>query len=298
MRKNFFLLLMVAMFLGACTSYKQVPYIQNSEQLKGVEASQALYDARIMPKDLLTITVNSDDIAAAAPFNLTVQTTATANLTTRSMGMTTQPALMSYLVDNNGNIEFPSIGTVHVGGLTKSEAEEVIRKRLQPFFKEGTKFIVNVRMTNYKISVIGEVTRPNTYTISNEKVNVFEALALAGDLTIYGRRDGVKLIREDINGRKEVVPLNLNDANIINSPYYYLQQNDVLYVEPNKAKAKNSDIGAKTDQNLIVLFVWTFDSFHLFLTLYAIQVINKRKIQDTLPTQMQAPCGHRRLACI
>ena len=246
MRKNFFLLLMVAMFLGACTSYKQVPYIQNSEQLKGVEASQALYDARIMPKDLLTITVNSDDIAAAAPFNLTVQTTATANLTTRSMGMTTQPALMSYLVDNNGNIEFPSIGTVHVGGLTKSEAEEVIRKRLQPFFKEGTKFIVNVRMTNYKISVIGEVTRPNTYTISNEKVNVFEALALAGDLTIYGRRDGVKLIREDINGRKEVVPLNLNDANIINSPYYYLQQNDVLYVEPNKAKAKNSDIGNST----------------------------------------------------
>ena len=95
MRKNFFLLLMVAMFLGACTSYKQVPYLQNSEQLKGVEASQALYDARIMPKDLLTITVNSDDIAAAAPFNLTVQTTATANLTTRSMGMTTQPALMS-----------------------------------------------------------------------------------------------------------------------------------------------------------------------------------------------------------
>ena len=120
MRKNFFLLLMVAMFLGACTSYKQVPYLQNSEQLKGVEASQALYDARIMPKDLLTITVNSDDIAAAAPFNLTVQTTATANLTTRSMGMTTQPALMSYLVDNNGNIEFPSIGTVHYPGFVGS----------------------------------------------------------------------------------------------------------------------------------------------------------------------------------
>ena len=111
---------------------------------------------------------------------------------------------------------------------------------------EGKKFIVNVRMTNYKISVIGEVARPNTYTISNEKVNVFEALALAGDLTIYGKRDGVKLIREDINGRKEVVNLNLNDANIINSPYYYLQQNDVLYVEPNKAKAKNSDIGNST----------------------------------------------------
>mgnify|MGYP003302008913 CR=1 FL=1 len=152
---------------------------------------------------------------------------------------------MSYLVDNNGNIEFPSLGTLHVGGLTKSEAERIIHQRLQPFFSDN-KFIVNVRMINYKISVLGEVARPNTYTVSNEKVNVFEALALAGDLTIYGKRDGVKLIREDAQGRKEVVRLNLNDANIIHSPYYYLQQNDVLYVEPNKAKAKNSDIGSST----------------------------------------------------
>lgn len=240
------LFLVVVCALGSCTSYKQVPYIQNSDELAEMETVQELYDARIMPKDLLTITVNSDDVATAAPFNLTVQTPATANLSTRSMGMTTQPALMSYLVDNDGNIDFPSIGQVHVGGLTKSEAEEELRKRLQPYFKTGKKFIVNVRMTNYKISVLGEVTRPNTYTISNEKVNVFEALALAGDLTIYGRRDGVKLIRENIDGRKEVANLNLNDATIINSPYYYLQQNDVLYVEPNKAKAKNSDIGNST----------------------------------------------------
>lgn len=246
MKAKIVFLFSMVLVLGSCTSYKQVPYIQNSDELANVEMVQDLYDARIMPKDLLTITVNSDDVATAAPFNLTVQTPATANLSTRSMNMTTQPALMTYLVDNDGNIEFPSIGQIHVGGLTKSEAEEEIRKRLQPFFKEGKKFIVNVRMTNYKISVIGEVTRPNTYTISNEKVNVFEALALAGDLTIYGRRDGVKLIRENIDGRKEVANLNLNDANIINSPYYYLQQNDVLYVEPNKAKAKNSDIGNST----------------------------------------------------
>ena len=246
MRKKLFLLLVIIFFFGACQSYKKVPYIQNSDELKTLGVKQNLYDARIMPKDLLTITVNSDNAEAAAPFNLTMQTTATVNLSNRSMGTTTQPALMSYLVDNNGNIEYPSIGLVHVGGLTKSEAEEVMRKRLKPFFNEGSKFIVNVRMTNYKISVIGEVVRPNTYTISNEKVNLFEALALAGDLTIYGRRDGVKLIREDINGRKEVVNLNLNDANVINSPYYYLQQNDVLYVEPNHAKAKNSDIGNST----------------------------------------------------
>lgn len=241
MSKYFSLLLLALLMLGACTSYKQVPYIQNSEELKNVQQSSDLYDARIMPKDLLTITVNSENPETAAPYNLVIQS----NINTNSKNLTTQPSLMSYLVDNNGNIEFPSLGTVHVGGLTKSEAEEVIRQRLRPFFSDD-KYIVNVRMINYKISVLGEVARPNTYTISNEKVNIFEALALAGDLTIYGKRDGVKLIREDAQGRKEVVKLNLNDANIITSPYYYLQQNDVLYVEPNKAKAKNSDIGSST----------------------------------------------------
>lgn len=239
--KNFVLFLFVLLTMGACTSYKQVPYIQNSEDLKNIQQVNDLYDARIMPKDLLTITVNSENPETAAPYNLVIQS----NINTNSKNLTTQPSLVSYLVDNNGNIEFPSLGTVHVGGLTKSEAEEVIRQRLRPFFSDN-KYIVNVRMINYKISVLGEVARPNTYTISNEKVNIFEALALAGDLTIYGKRDGVKLIREDAQGRKEVVALNLNDANIITSPYYYLQQNDVLYVEPNKAKAKNSDIGSST----------------------------------------------------
>lgn len=240
MSKNACLMLLMVLALGACTSYKQVPYIQNSDDLKNIQQTTDLYDARIMPKDLLTITVNSTDAETAAPYNLVIQS----NINTNNKTLTTQPSLMSYLVDNNGDIDFPGLGTLHVGGLTKSEAERVIHQRLQPFFKE--KFIVNVRMINYKISVLGEVARPNTYTISNEKVNIFEALALAGDLTIYGKRDGVKLIREDAQGRKEVVPLNLNDANIINSPYYYLQQNDVLYVEPNKAKAKNSDIGSST----------------------------------------------------
>ena len=133
---------------------------------------------------------------------------------------------------------------MHVGGLTKREVESIIKEKLTPNFANAP--IVNVRMVNYKISIIGEVVRPNTYTISNEKVNVFEALALAGDLTIYGRRDGVKLIRENADGTKQIVSLNLNDANLIYSPYYYLQQNDVLYVEPNKAKAQNSDIGSMT----------------------------------------------------
>jgi polysaccharide export outer membrane protein len=106
--------------------------------------------------------------------------------------------------------------------------------------------IVTVRMSNYKISVLGEVNRPGMFTVSNEKINIFEALAQAGDLSIYGVRDRVKLIRENEKGRKEIHTINLNDANIINSPYYYLQQNDVVYVEPNSVKAKNSAIGTST----------------------------------------------------
>jgi len=105
---------------------------------------------------------------------------------------------------------------------------------------------VTVRMSNYKISVLGEVARPGTFTVSNEKVNVLEALAMAGDLTIWGMRDNVKLVREDAAGKREIIELDLTYAEIITSPYYYLQQNDILYISPNKTKAKNSDIGSST----------------------------------------------------
>jgi polysaccharide export outer membrane protein len=106
--------------------------------------------------------------------------------------------------------------------------------------------IVTVRMSSYKVSVLGEVNRPGSFTVSKEKVSILEALALAGDLTIYGVRNNVQLIREDAAGQKSIHLLNLNDANIINSPYYYLQQNDVVYVTPNKVKAQNSSVGSMT----------------------------------------------------
>lgn len=225
--------------VASCTSYKQVPYIQNSEDIDFDQPTE-LYDARIQPKDMLTITVNSENYEAAIPYNLTVATIQSAS----TRYVTSQPTLQTYLVDNLGNIDFPGLGILHVGGLTKSESEDMIKKKLRDYLKGN--FIVNVRMVNYKISVLGEVARPNTYTVSNEKVNILEALALAGDLTIYGRRDGVKLIRENADGTKQIMPVNLNDANLIYSPYYYLQQNDIIYVEPNKAKAQNSDIGSMT----------------------------------------------------
>lgn len=231
----------VAVMMGSCSSTKDVPYFQNAETVD-LSKSASLYDARIMPKDQLTITVSTINAEAAAPFNMTVPTPY--NVTTRSTY--SQPLLQTYLVDNQGMINFPIVGELKVGGLTKSECESLIQKKIQPYIAETEKPIVTVRMTGYQISVIGEVTRPGTFTVSREKITVLEALAQAGDLTIYGQRKNVQLIREDANGQKSIHILDLTDANLINSPYYYMQQNDVINVTPNKVKAQNSSVGSMT----------------------------------------------------
>ena len=230
-----------ALLLSGCSSYKKVPYLQDSEIVNSLQQELPMYDAKIMPKDLLTITVNTTDPEAAAPFNLTVQSSVNV---ARSTSLIQQPTLQQYLVSNEGTIDFPVLGSLQVSGLTKSEAENLIREKLGAYLKETP--IVTVRMTNYKISVLGEVNRPGMFTINNEKVNIFEALALAGDLTIWGQRDNLKLIREDATGKREIITLNLNKSDIVTSPNYYLQQNDILYVTPNKSKARNSDIGQST----------------------------------------------------
>lgn len=237
---RFFYFLLVALLFTACQSYKKVPYLQDMDVVARTEQQAKLYDAKIMPKDLLTIVVSCSSPELAAPFNLTVATTS--NLSTNYA--TTQPVLQQYLVDNEGKVKFPILGELQLGGLTKRAAEQLIGDKLKPYIKEPP--IVTVRMVNYKISVIGEVTRPGTFTITNEKVNLLEALAMAGDMTVYGLRDSVKLIREDALGRQEIVTMDLNKAETILSPYYYLQQNDIVYVVPNKTKARNSDIGTST----------------------------------------------------
>ena len=231
---------LAAFLLTACQSYKKVPYLQDAEVVLYSTQNEQLYDAKIMPKDLLTIVVSCTSPELAAPFNLTVATQSNLSLNTT----TTQPVLQQYLVDNDGNINFPVLGELHVGGLTKKATEQMIVEKLKPYITETP--IVTVRMVNYKISVIGEVDRPGTFTISNEKVNLLEALAMAGDMTVYGLRDNVKLIREDANGKQQIVTLDLNNAETILSPYYWLQQNDIVYITPNKAKARNSDVGNST----------------------------------------------------
>ena len=232
---SLFLIALIAMsFFSSCISTKKVAYFQNQDSVN-VALSRQLYDAKIMPKDILQIRVFTTNPEAAEPFNL-LQVART----TSSSQSTSQNSVYNYLVDNDGNIDFPVIGEIHLGGMTKNEAEAYIKGLIKPYMSASENPVIHVRMVNYKYAVIGEVNHPGMFTTMNEKINIIEALAQAGDLTLYGERDKIFLLRENSNGQKEYHRLNLNDANIISSPYYYLQQNDIVYVEPNKAKARSS----------------------------------------------------------
>ena len=227
--------------ITSCGTSKNVAYIQNSDSISYAN-SRFLYDAKIMPKDQLTITVNTVNPEASLPYNLLLQNAYTQGRNMSSGGGT----LMPYLVDNDGYINFPVVGRLKVSGLTKSECESLLLDKIRPYMAETENPVVTVRMSSYSVSVLGEVARPGSFQVGREKITILEALAQAGDLTIYGVRDKVKLIREDATGKKEIHTLDLTDANIVNSPYYYLQQNDIVYVEPNKVKAQNARVGNMT----------------------------------------------------
>lgn len=244
MKKNilsFSIFALMILMLASCASSKKVAYFQNA--VDGVvKRSEGLYDAKIMPKDILTITVSTTNPEAATPFNLTISNT----LNATGQMYSGSGVLQTYLVDNNGEIEYPVVGNIKVAGLTKNECQELVKSKIKAFLAEDEDPIVTVRMSSYRVTIIGEVRSPGVIPVGTEKMSILEALASAGDLTIYGKRDNVMLIREEANGQKTVHRLNLNDANIISSPYYYLQQNDIVYVEPNGVQAKNSAIGSST----------------------------------------------------
>ena len=222
------LILMSLAILASCSSVKNIPYLQNADEID-LAASRMLYDAKIMPKDMLTIYINTTDPEAGKPFNLYSQSTTGGSNT-----------IIPYLVDNEGNIIFPVLGKLHVAGLTKSECQDMIASRLKVYMTETENPVVTVQMSSYHVTVMGEVGSPKVIPVSTEKMNILEAIASAGDLTIFGHRENIMLIREDARGEKTIHRINLNDAGLINSPYYYLQQNDIVYVTPNKIKAKNA----------------------------------------------------------
>lgn len=247
-RKVVCMLTLSTLLVSGCTSYQKSLYLQN-EQVLNESLEGQLYDFRIMPKDELTILVSTTDPEASAPFYRKIgQSKDFTNSSTVGMNSAN---LLAYLVDNQGCIDFPVLGTIKVMGLTNRECEALIREKLQPYLKEVPN--VTVRTSNYKFSILGEVKAPGTYTTNAEKVTIFEALAQAGDMTLFSVRDDVQLLREDSTGVRRVYHLDLTQANIVQSPYFYLQQNDVVYVKPTKAKVRSNTFNGNASMWITIL---------------------------------------------
>jgi len=241
------LLLLSVLILSSCAGSKKVAYFQKysstADSLKEQNPSSGLYDARIKPKDMLSITVVTSEPQASGTYNLIVpQLYDPSNVSGTSM-LNSVPTLQSYMVDNEGTINFPVVGSLKVSGLTRKELEQMLQEKLNSSFNKEVP-IITIRIVNYSVNILGEVMKPGKFITSNDRITIFEGLAMAGDMTIYGRRENVKVLRENADGTKNYISVNLNDKNIIHSPAYYLEQNDVVYVEPNKAKSRSSNIGS------------------------------------------------------
>lgn len=245
--KKFFLFFALILLLASCDTYKNVVYMQGAGVEVGFnDKDKALRpDATLKPGDLLTITVNTNTPEASQPFNLPLipggegMSSYSISKTSISGGA----GIQNYLVDIDGNIVFPVLGKLHVAGMKKNELINLLKNKIYPFYMKEEP-IITVRFANYKVSVLGEVNRPGAYDVNNEKLDLFEAVAIAGDLTIYGRRDNVLLIRENEKGVRTTYRIDLRDKRIIDSPFFYLQQNDILYVQPNNPRARGSALGS------------------------------------------------------
>ena len=217
---------------SSCASTKRLVYFSDlSDANNYTEAISNKKELNIQPDDLLSITVNSLNAESNVLFNSGVlQTTGSAT------GTANTHANEGYLVDKDGNINFPVLGKIHLAGQTKEQASDLLTTEIKKSVKNP---IVNVKFLNFRITVLGEVNKPSTFSVTGEKINLLEALGLAGDLTVYGRRDNILVIRE-ANGIRSTTRVNLTSASTLNSPIYYLQQNDIVYIEPAKVKALQS----------------------------------------------------------
>jgi polysaccharide export outer membrane protein len=231
MRKSIFCFLLVLTTLFSCSSPSKMVYLNGAGSLN----SNVKFETTLQPDDQLLIIVSSENALAASPYNLK-----TVAYQGNSENVISQERNQAYVVDQDGKIEFPMLGTIKVGGLTRIETTNKIKDLLKKGHLSDP--IVNVRLLNFKISVLGEVAKPGVFMISGERVTLVEALALAGDLTIYGKRNSILLIREK-NGTKTYEKIDITHTDFINSSNYYLSQNDVIYVEPNKTKLNSSAVG-------------------------------------------------------
>ena len=229
-----------AALLVSCSPVKDIAYFQN-KVVNHPEKIDKHAGIVAQPKDMLSIVVTSRNPELAAMFNLPIVSYA-AGAEVKSLGSYSQ-RISGYVVDNDGMIDFPVLGPIKVTGLTRWEISELIKKQL---VSGGmlTDAVVTVEFLNFKVSVLGEVTSPGTFVIEGDKVTVLQAISLARDLTIYGMRENVSVIRER-NGERTIYQINLCDVDLFKSPAYYLQQNDIVYVEPNKYKERQSTVDDK-----------------------------------------------------
>jgi polysaccharide biosynthesis/export protein len=233
------LLLMLVTLISSCASVKPLQYMQGSFDTAKL-SSYNIPQPVIQQGDLLSIVVYSDNPAATAIYNQSVITTASAGAanTGTSTGLANAPTSTGYLVDEHGNIIFQGIGNLHIEGLSKAALADTLTARLKPYL---TNVYFNIRFLNFKITLIGDVARPSVFSIPSEKINILEALGLAGDLNITARRDNILIIREQ-NGKRSWGRIDLTKPDIFNSPFYQLQQNDVVYIDLTKNKAAANDV--------------------------------------------------------
>jgi polysaccharide export outer membrane protein len=243
--KCFLAIVTIGMCCIACSNPRRYTYFKDlSDTLNTYNIPDTGYNLlTIKADDVLQINISSPNPEATS-FFLT-QGTNTINPTGATN--TTAATPNTYLVDKEGGIDVPLIGRIVVKGQTTAEARSAIKSKVSTFLKDP---IVSVRLQNFKVTVLGEVNRPANYVVPNERVSLLDAIGMAGDLTIYGRRENVLLIREQ-EGKKTLSRLNLNSSNLFQSPYYYLQQNDILYIEPTKSKASGSDLTAARNVSII-----------------------------------------------
>lgn len=225
--KNVLILLLIGLFVSSCTSKRNLTYFSDLPQNASYQAAIVnAYEPTIQKGDILSITVSSLDAASNAMFNTGTLQTGMTKVT--GIGASADLGKEGYLVGGDGHVNFPIIGQIQLKDLTLTQAHEKMQRELIKYVKEP---IVNIRYLNFKITVIGEVQKPTTFVIPNDRINVLEALGMAGDMTVYGKRQNVLVIREE-NGERNMVRLDFNSKDVFSSPYFYLKQNDIVYVEP------------------------------------------------------------------
>jgi len=265
-----YFLFILLLGLGSCTSSRNVTYFQTNESKRGEIVDLPSYrnknTVRFRPDDILGITVNvPTEQSVASDYNLPPipMLTQGSNVTTDYVAQgSTRPA---YQIRKDGTIDFPVIGIIKVAGYTQEELENYLKQRLMQTLLEPP--IVTVRLMNFTFTVLGEVSSPGKKVVERDNINLFEALAMAGDMTVFGVRDDITLLREKPDGGYQRINLDISREDIISSPYYFLQQNDALYIRPNNAKAQQADISPILNVVFSVSgFVMSLVTFVLMLT--------------------------------